>query len=69
MNHAERNPKTAVNPSSGPCASATVRLSNVGIYGNSTGVSPQGGAVVSFGNNRIGGNGTNGAPTSTVPQQ
>lgn len=50
-------------------AFATVRLSNVGIYGNSTGVSPQGGAVVSFGNNQIGGNGTNGAPTSTVPQQ
>ncbi|MFO1104432.1 MAG: right-handed parallel beta-helix repeat-containing protein [Methylocystis sp.] len=50
-------------------AFATVRLANVGIFGNTTGISPQGGAVISFGNNQVGGNGTDGAPTSTVPQQ
>lgn len=50
-------------------AFAVVRLSNVGIYGNTTGISAAGGAIISFGNNQIGGNATNGAPTSTVPQQ
>lgn len=50
-------------------AAATVRLSNVGIFKNATGISAPSGAVVSFGNNQIAGNGTNGAPTATSPQQ
>lgn len=50
-------------------AQGTVRLSETGIYNNTTGISVAGGAVVSFGNNRIAGNTTNGAPTSTISQQ
>ena len=49
-------------------ANATVRLSEVMVSNNtSTGVA---GSVVSFGNNRIAaGNGADGSPASTVPQQ
>ncbi|MCI0598982.1 MAG: right-handed parallel beta-helix repeat-containing protein [Beijerinckiaceae bacterium] len=50
-------------------AGATIRISQVGIFDNGTGISAPTGAVVSFGNNQNAGNGTNGAPTSTVPQQ
>jgi hypothetical protein len=50
-------------------ANATVRLSNVTVVNNSTGLSSGGGPIVSFGNNRIAGNTTNGVPTSTTPQQ
>jgi hypothetical protein len=54
--------------SNGP--TATIRISNMTITGNGTGVlSMSGGALVSFGNNRIKGNTTDGAPTSTVGQQ
>jgi hypothetical protein len=45
----------------------TTRLSEVLVSQNATGLS---GNVVSFGNNRIAaGNGTDGAPSSTIPQQ
>jgi hypothetical protein len=48
-------------------SSATVRLSEVMVSGNTTGVT---GNVVSFGNNRIAaGNGADGSPASTVSQQ
>lgn len=50
-------------------AGATIVISQVGILANGTGISAPSGAVISFGNNQIAGNGTNGAPTSTVPQQ
>lgn len=49
---------------------ATVVLSETAIFSNVTGISAiDGGKVISFGNNRINGNTTNGAPTSTVSQQ
>ena len=48
---------------------AVVRISNVVVTGNGTGLNSSGGSIVSFGNNRIAGNGTDGAPSSTVGQQ
>jgi hypothetical protein len=49
---------------------AVMRLANTMITDNSIGISVANGAsVVSFGNNRIAGNGTDGAPTSTPGQQ
>jgi hypothetical protein len=50
-------------------ASATVRITSNKIVGNAVGISATGGQVISFGNNSIGGNTTNGAPTSTVLRQ
>jgi hypothetical protein len=44
-------------------------VSNTAISLNSTGLSPNGGRIISFGNNRLSGNNTNGAFTSTIPQQ
>ena len=50
-------------------AGTTVRLYDVMTSQNGTGVKGAG-AILSFGNNAIGaGNGTNGAPTGTTPQQ
>jgi hypothetical protein len=46
----------------------TVRLSETMVTNNTTGLQT-GGAIVSFGNNQIAGNGTNGAPTATTSQQ
>ncbi len=48
---------------------AAVRISNLMITGNNRGLFASGGQIASYGNNRIGGNGTNGAPTMTVSQQ
>jgi parallel beta helix pectate lyase-like protein len=50
-------------------ANATVRMSNVVVTGNGTGLSSGGAAIVSFGNNRVLGNGIDGAPTQTIGQQ
>lgn len=51
-------------------AVATVRLSEVGIYANSTGISAPSGVVASFSNNHNAGNTVaNGAPTATIPSQ
>jgi hypothetical protein len=53
-------------------AAATVRISNVTVTNNNTGLSAiGGGALISFGNNRVAGNtpGGNGSPTMTVGQQ
>jgi len=48
----------------------TVRLSNTLITQNPAGISTSGtGAIISFGNNRISGNTTDGAPTSTISQK
>jgi hypothetical protein len=47
-------------------AQATVRISNMMVTGNGTGLGASGGAIISFGNNRVHGNGTDGAPTATV---
>jgi nitrous oxidase accessory protein NosD len=44
-------------------------LSNTLIVGNTTGLSPGGGYIVSFGNNRLNANTTNGSFTSTILQQ
>ena len=49
-------------------AAATVRIANNVVTDNSVGLLvATSGNIVSFGNNEVGGNGTNGAPTSTVP--
>jgi hypothetical protein len=49
---------------------AQIRISNVGVFNNSTGISAAGGStVLSFFNCRIAGNGTNGAPTNQQAQQ
>ena len=51
-------------------AAATIRLSNMTITGNNVGLTNvSGGAIISFGNNKNAGNGTNGAPTSTIGLQ
>jgi len=47
----------------------TVRLSGNTIAFNRTGLAAPTGKIISFRNNSIDGNGTNGAPTSTVAQQ
>ncbi|WP_136626653.1 hypothetical protein [Bradyrhizobium macuxiense] len=45
-----------------------VRLNQANIVGNGTGVAGvSGGSILSYGNNSIDGNGTNGTPTSTIP--
>jgi len=49
--------------------SAVVRLNQSSITGNGTGVDLAGGAVVSFGNNAIGGNKTDGRPSEVQPLQ
>ena len=56
--------------SGGGGGTAMVRLSNATVVDNTTGVaSGAGGSVLSFVNNRIGGNGADGAPTTTKAQQ
>jgi hypothetical protein len=45
-----------------------VQISGVMITNNNTGINNLAGSVVSFGNNRVGGNAVNGAPTSTPGQ-
>jgi hypothetical protein len=50
-------------------AQAVVRLSNVTVVGNGTGLNAGGGAIVSFGNNRVTGNVLDGSPTSTIVQR
>ena len=48
---------------------SVVRISATTISGNAvSGLSENGGVIVSFGNNAVDGNGVNGSPTSTVPQ-
>jgi len=53
-------------------ANGTVRLSETMVTSNTTGLQESGtpaGTIISYGNIQIAGNTTNGAPTSTVPQQ
>jgi hypothetical protein len=48
----------------------TIRLSNTSIFDNTTGLSASGGgAIISFVNNRLFGNTTNGAPTQSIYQR
>jgi len=47
----------------------TVRLTDVLLTQNNFGIRVTNGVVVSFGNNQNSGNGTNGAPTTTIAQQ
>ena len=49
----------------------TVWISNCSVYGSTAiGVSPQsGGQIISFGNNRIDGNASDGSPSSTTAQE
>jgi hypothetical protein len=49
-------------------SSPVVRLSNVTVVGNQTGLATSvTGQIISFGNNKVDGNSTNGSPTSTIP--
>jgi hypothetical protein len=58
---------TAINPDG---ANSTINVSNVTVVNNTTGLSAtHGGHIVSFGNNKITNNGTNGSPTKTISQQ
>lgn len=51
-------------------AGAIIRISQVGIFDNGTGIAGlSGGQVISFGNNQNTGNATNGGPTSTIANQ
>jgi hypothetical protein len=51
-------------------AKSTIDLSRVTVVDNATGLSAtNGGHIVSFGNNKITNNGTNGAPTQTISQK
>ncbi len=52
---------------SGP--NATIRMSLTTVSANGLGLGHATGAVVSFGNNRVSGNTTNGTPSSTIPLQ
>jgi hypothetical protein len=47
-------------------ASATIRMTNCTVVGNNVGLAASGGQIISFGNNSIAGNATNGSPTSTI---
>jgi hypothetical protein len=49
-------------------ANALVRIGTTTVTDNVTGLNAAGGQIISFGNNRVAGNTTNGAPTSTTPQ-
>ena len=60
---------TGIKASSGGLFVGRFYVSNTLIVGNLTGLLPSGGRIISFGNNRLAGNTTNGAFTSTLPQQ
>jgi parallel beta helix pectate lyase-like protein len=52
----------------GAVVSPEVRLSNVTVVDNQTGLATSGfGRIISFGNNKVDNNSTNGSPTSTIP--
>jgi hypothetical protein len=54
----------------GTGAAATARLSDSSVQQNITGLSVTGGgSIISFNNNRLNGNGTDGAPTTTIYQR
>jgi hypothetical protein len=54
----------------GTGAAATARLSDSSVQQNTTGLSViGGGSIISFNNNRLNGNGTDGAPTTTIYQR
>jgi|tagenome__1003787_1003787.scaffolds.fasta_scaffold20917727_1 hypothetical protein len=47
-------------------AGAIIRIGNATVTGNTTGLSASGGQIVSYGSNKVDGNGSGGAPTSTI---
>lgn len=49
---------------------AIVRMSNLNIFNNTTGIArATGGVLASFSNNKIAGNGTNGTPSAYLSNQ
>jgi len=60
---------TGIRASSGGFLIGRFYVSNTLISANTTGLLPSGGRIISFGNNRLVVNNTNGAFTSTIPQQ
>jgi hypothetical protein len=64
--HLENNAKTGLGAEG---ETAIVRLHASVITGNDTGIDIAHGSVISFGNNAIGGNQTDGAPSQVVPLQ
>jgi hypothetical protein len=50
-------------------ANSTINISNVTVVKNGTGLATSGGQIVSFGNNKITNNTTNGSPTKTIAQK
>ena len=60
---------TGIKASSGGFFVGRFYVSNTLISANTTGLLPNGGRIISFGNNRLTANNTNGAFTSTIPQQ
>jgi nitrous oxidase accessory protein NosD len=60
---------TGIKAASGGFFIGRFYVSNTLIVGNSTGLAPSGGRIISFGNNQLAHNSTNGAFTSTIPQQ
>ena len=60
---------TGIKASSGGFFVGRFYVSNTLITGNTTGLLPSGGRIISFGNNRLAANSTNGAFTSTILQQ
>jgi len=67
------NSITTHNGTNGVVASgpgATVTISNLAVTNNQIGLNAAaGGSIISFGNNKVQGNMTNGAPTQTIPNQ
>jgi hypothetical protein len=53
----------------GGAAGSVIRISNVTVVNNGTGLSSSGGPLESFGNNRVVGNTTDGVPTATILQK
>lgn len=47
-------------------AGAVIRIGDSTISGNTTGLSASAGQIISYGSNRVDGNGSDGAPTSTI---
>ncbi len=60
---------TGIKASSGGFFVGRFYVSNTLITANTTGVLPNGGRIISFGNNRLAANNTNGVFTSTISQQ
>lgn len=68
INSSATNCLTGVRSIGVAVGSAIIRMTNSQVFNNSFGLTNSAsGQIISFGNNAISGNGTNGAPTSVVP--